>query len=64
MGKKDKEFAEKFGLIMSHFIRGMIARYEFIDESLVLLEECIDEMSSYSSGMARNIIMAIAKEEV
>ena len=64
MGTKDKEFAEKFGKIMSHYVRGMIGASEFVDDSMQVLSELEGEMSEYSISRAWNIIRAIYKEEV
>jgi hypothetical protein len=64
MGKKDKEFAEKFGKIMSHYVRGMISSDELVDESMQVLSELESEMSEYSISRAWNVIRSIYKGEV
>lgn len=65
MGKKDKEFAEKFGKIVSHYVRGMISSDELINESMEVLGELEGEMSDYSVSRAWHVIKSLLlKEEV
>lgn len=63
MGEKDKEFSEKFGKIVSHYVRGMISHAEFVDESLLLGEEFLGKTSEYSRDRAWKIIKAIYLQE-
>lgn len=62
--KADREFSELFGKTVGQFIRGLMTRNEFVNESCLLLEEHREGMSDYTKGMALSIITAILKEQV
>lgn len=61
----DKEFAEKFGKIISHYVRGMISRDEVVMElSGILISENPESLSHYVIANSVEIIESLMKEEV
>lgn len=61
----DKEYAEKFGKIISHYVRGMISHDEVVMElSEILVSESPDSLSHYVIANSVEIIESLMKEEV